>query len=278
MRYKNHLLTTLLLLGVALMAAACIPPAKAAVNAITIKGGDFSFDTPAAVSAGLVTITFENVGQEVHHLQLVQLNEGVTVAQVLAALPQGDAALLALLKGIDGGVGPLDPGGSAQVTVDLAPGNYLLLCFVPGHDGVPHLAKGMITPLTVVGQLPDNQPKPVADATVKLVDFSFVLPTAIKAGKQTWAIVNEGTQPHEIALIKLADGKTVADLIAFNEHAHGAPPFQNVGGFQGIAPGKTGWLHLDLQPGSYVAVCHIPDGASGKAHSELGMMLPFTVQ
>ena len=57
----------------------------------------------------------------------------------------------------------------------------------------------------------------------------------------------------------------------------GAPPFEDAGGLQGIDPGESGWLNLDLQPGNYVALCHIPDPASGKAHEELGMVLPFSV-
>ncbi|CAN5698973.1 hypothetical protein BH10CHL1_BH10CHL1_49000 [soil metagenome] len=278
MRYKTHLLIAGLLLGVTLYTTSCVMATRGAITAITIKGSDFHFEAPAKVQAGMVSITFENKGQEAHHMQLVQLKEGVTIDQLLAVLPKGDAAMLALLKDIDGGVGPIEPGGSGRVTVKLAPGNYVLLCFMPSHDGVPHLAKGMVAPLTVVGEMPKQQAEPVADGTVKLVNFSFVLPERIKAGAQTWMLSNEGTQPHEFALIKLAEGKTIDDLMAFNQNPHGAPPFQNVGGFQGIEPGKRGWLHLDLTPGVYVAICHIPDPASGKAHSELGMMMPFTVK
>ena len=40
-------------------------------------------------------------------------------------------------------------GKSAEATLTLEPGNYLLTCFVPGADHVPHIAKGMSRALTV---------------------------------------------------------------------------------------------------------------------------------
>ena len=43
-------------------------------------------------------------------------------------------------------------------------------------------------------------------------------------------------------------------------------------------PGQTGWAHLDLTPGDYVAVCFIPSAAhEGKPHFALGMVKGFTV-
>lgn len=278
MRYRQHLIVTIILLVIALIASACSTPAKAEIAAVLIKASDYTFTAPSEVQAGLVSITFENGGQEVHHLQLVALKAGVTTEQVMAALAENAEAMFPLLQGIPGGVGPLDPGGSGQVTVRLEAGNYLLLCFIPDKAGVPHIAHGMIAPLTVKGAMPANQPEPASSGTVRLVNFSFALPETIKSGQQIWKIVNAGDQPHEIALLKLADGKTMADVMAYNQKPEGAPPFANIGGFQGINPGASGWLHLDLTPGTYIAVCHIPDPASGKAHSELGMMLPFVVQ
>ena len=39
---------------------------------------------------------------------------------------------------------------SGQFTVDLVPGDYALLCFVPDmHDGKPRLMHGMVKPFTV---------------------------------------------------------------------------------------------------------------------------------
>lgn len=282
MRY-NQFFLSLAILALTLLLGACGPAdnSQAASGAqmaqITIKAADYSFEAPAQIEAGLVKISLVNDGREPHHAQIVRLNEGVTLEQFQAALQQGPEMALPLAVAA-GGPGIVDPGLTSQVTLDLKPGHYLLLCFVPGHDGVPHLAKGMVKPLEVVagtGQVKVEAPK--ADAIVKLLDFSFILPVEIKAGPQMWQVVNEGPQAHEILLIKLAEGKSMADVQAFMHSPHGAPPFASVGGFQAIHPGETGWLHLDLAPGEYVALCYVPD-ENGKAHIEHGMALPFTVK
>jgi hypothetical protein len=70
----------------------------------------------------------------------------------------------------------------------------------------------------------------------------------------------------------------MADIQAFMASPHGVPPFTSIGGFQAINPGQSGWLNLDLEPGNYVAVCYVPDPASGHAHLELGMVMPFSVK
>ncbi len=35
---------------------------------------------------------------------------------------------------------------------------------------------------------------------------------------------------------------------------------------------------VDLKPGNYLAICNIPDPASGKPHSALGMIKEFMVK
>ncbi len=268
-----------------LVLAGCIAPVAPAQSAVqpavlNVKALDYRYEMPAQIEAGLVTVVMENAGQEPHHAQLVRLNDDVTVEQFQAALQSGNQQAVTRVITLPGGPAAVDPGMSQAVTLNLTPGQYFLLCFVPSHDGVPHIAKGMIAPLTVIAPKA-GQPvatAPVADQTIKFVDFSYVLPTDIKAGKQVWQVVNEGTQPHEVTLIKLAEGKTMEDVMRFMMQPAGAPPFANVGGFQAIDPGKRAYLHLNLTPGNYVALCHIPDPASGKPHEQLGMVLPFTVK
>jgi hypothetical protein len=51
-----------------------------------------------------------------------------------------------------GGPGALSPLKSGEVTLDLAAGSYVLACFIASPDGAPHLAKGMLKPLSEHGQ------------------------------------------------------------------------------------------------------------------------------
>lgn len=286
MKHKNFfIILAVLLLALALSACGTAAASSktsdvAAIPEITIKAADFSFDAPEQVEAGLVKVNLVNNGHEPHHAQIVRLNDGVTMDQFQAALQEGEAAAFPLIAFV-GGPGLVDPGLTSQVTLDLTPGLYVLLCFVPSHDGIPHLAKGMVRPIEVVAATDtadSSVSRPRVDGTVKLMDFSFVLPAEIKAGRQVWEVVNEGQQPHEIMLVKLAEGKTMADIQAFMQHPHGTPPFSQIGGFQAINPGASGWLNLTLTPGEYIAICHVPDPASGHAHSELGMVMPFSVK
>jgi hypothetical protein len=276
MKHVKQLAVTMMMLTALLLLGACGTAGNTQIPQITIKTHDYSFEAPAQIEAGLVSIRLENEGQEPHHVQLVRLNDGVTMEQLQAKLQQGPEAALPLVT-LDGGPGVVPSGKSQQVTVELTPGYYVLLCFVPSPDGIPHLAKGMVAPLEVVSGAEREVSEPKANGLVRMLDFSFVLPTEIKTGPQVWKVSNDGQQPHEIALIKLAQGKTMADVQAFMQAPTGAPPFEDAGGLQGIDPGESAWLNLDLQPGNYVALCHIPDPASGKAHEELGMVLPFSV-
>lgn len=261
------------------MSAAQDQPGEVAVPQIMIQAHDFTFDLPEKIGAGLVSVVLENHGMEPHHLQLARLNDGVTPEQLLAALQQGPEAAMTMVT-FPGGAGPIDPSGRQEALVELTPGLYVVLCLIPSPDGTPHVAKGMIDFVEVVaGQAASTAMSPQVDGEVRLLDYSFVLPGEIKAGRQVWRVVNEGTEVHEISLIKLTDGKTMEDVLHFMMHPAGAPPFTNAGGFQAIDPGKSGYLPLDLTPGDYIAICHVPSPAhGGKAHEELGMVLPFSVK
>jgi hypothetical protein len=265
-----------LLLGGCQAQAATRPAETAAIPVVSIIAKDGSFEAPQQIPAGLVTIEFQNQGQEAHHAQIVQLNEGVTLEQFGAAMQQGPAALALVTLG--GGPGPVEAGGEQRVTVELQPGTHLIFDLLPDADGVPHVAKGMLAPFEVVAGEASSVQAPQADGEVTLLDFSFTLPQEIRAGEQTWKITDKGTQPHELALVKLAEGKTMADVQQWMHQPAGAPPFNFAGGMQAIDAGETAYLHLNLTPGSYVAVCYLPDPASGQEHAALGMVMPFIVE
>jgi len=242
---------------------------------VTVVARDYSYEMPEEIPAGVVTLTLQNEGPEPHHAQPARLKDGVTLEQFTTTLQQGPEAALPLLS-FPGGPGVVAPGGNQEVTLDLAPGEYVMLCFVESPDHAPHLAKGMIQPFRVVGPGSDAEP-PRADSEVTLRDFGFTMPAACPAGS-VLKVTNAGPQLHEMNVVKPAEGTTVADIFAFLHHPEGPPPFTPMGGMQGLDPGASGWLTLDLAPGTYVAICLVPDPASGVPHVHLGMIQQFTVQ
>lgn len=249
--------------------------AAAEPTRVEIVASEFAFSMPDEIPAGVVEVTMHNDGSQVHHAQLARLNEGVTLEQFQAALQQGETAAFPLITFV-GGPGPMPHAGDQTVTLELEPGQYLALCFIPDPaDGAPHLAKGMIRPFVVTDE-PVSAAAPEPEGTIELADFAIALPDGFD-GTGTFAVANTGTQPHEIGLGRLADGKTLDDVFAWFAAPAGPPPYTDAGGFQGIAGGATGYVDLDLEAGDYFGICFIPDPVSGKAHVELGMVSPFSV-
>ncbi len=246
---------------------------------LSIAAEDFKFDLPPSTPAGPTTITLTNSGEEEHQAQAALIAEGKTIDDVVAALQGPDeTAAFALLTFTGGPTGVL-PGAEATVDVDLAPGNYAFLCFIAGADGVPHIAKGMVGSLEVTepattGEVPEGDTELVAK------DFSFEPPTGLAAGTQTVTLTNEGPQPHEAALVRLNEGTTVDDVMAIlasGEPPSGPPPWTSAGGSTAIMSGDRTTMTLELAAGDYAFVCFVPDPATGKAHIELGMIAPLTV-
>jgi hypothetical protein len=249
-----------------------------ALPQVVFKGLDYAFESPNLISAGLVTLKFDNVGTEDHHLQIARINDGVTFEEFVTKLQTEGEAAYALLEAV-GGVGILQPGASQSVTVNLQkPGLYIALCVLPNAEGVPHLALGMIKPIEVVAATNVDAETPEADLEVHILDFGYDIPTEVSAGKQTWEVVNHGVQPHEMLVAKLKDGKTISDVMTYLQNAEqGEAPYEFAGGAQGMATGYSNFVEFDFAVGDYVALCFIPDAATGKPHVALGMVRPFTV-
>ncbi|MFZ5884209.1 MAG: hypothetical protein ACOYYI_10560 [Chloroflexota bacterium] len=246
---------------------------------IKVDAADYSYTAPETVTAGWTRVILTNTGTEPHHVQFLRLNDGVTVQQFEEALKQGEGPALALTQQV-GGVGAVHPGGTASAVINLTAGEYVILCFIPSpSDGMAHLAKGMIKSLKVeAGAASASEPQ--ADLSVNLKDFTFDMPDSLPAGKVTIQITNDGPEPHEFNILKLEEGKTAADVMAFlSGETGGPPPFAPVGGANGIDAGVTEYAELDLAPGTYVAICNIPSPkAEGHPHFTLGMIKEFTVK
>ncbi len=242
-------------------------PAEAAV--VTVVARDFSFEAPSEIPAGLTTFRLVNRGPSLHHIQLLKLDEGKTADDFRAALKAG--VPFPRWARSAGGPNPPEPGSTASITQPMEPGNYVMVCFVPSADGVPHLMKGMTRPLTVTGASRGGQAEPRADIVMKLVDFDFELSHALTAGRHTIRIENAGPSTHEVAIVRMKPGKTPEDFTNWAEKPVGPGPGTMFGGVSAILPGSHAFMDADLPAGEYVLICFVPDSKDGKPHFAHGM-------
>lgn len=117
---------------------------------VEIVAKDYSFDAPDKVKAGDVSIQLTNSGKDFHEANVFKLATGVTPEQALKALAtEGAPASGPPPVTPMGGAQGILPGQKTTVVAKLDKGNYMLVCFIPDAQNVPHIAKGMVRPLTV---------------------------------------------------------------------------------------------------------------------------------
>lgn len=127
--------------------------------------------------------------------------------------------------------------------------------------------------------------------TVTATDYAFTgLPDTLDAGPVIVELVNDGTEFHQVMLLRLADDEraSLEEIVARpeDELLTSATP---VGGAF-AAPDATGTGMLDLPAGRYLAICALPVGATpenmpaiesgqheGVAHATVGMVQLVTV-
>lgn len=250
------------------------PPAEP--NLVTVTASDFQFAAPATIPAGLTTVRLVNQGREMHHAQLVRLDDGHTVEELAQV---GEHEGLPAWAHFVGGPNVPAPQGFTEATMDLAPGTYALVCFIPSGDGVPHMMKGMVKPLTVVpARQPSGARAPEADVRLTLRDYAYEITPEITAGRHVIHVENAAAQPHEVVLMRLAPGKTPQDLLAWLQTQDGAPPAMPIGGTSFLSSGESNVLTVDFEAGEYALLCFVPDAGDGKPHVAHGMVRQLTVR
>jgi uncharacterized cupredoxin-like copper-binding protein len=140
----------------------------------------------------------------------------------------------------------------------------------PGGDAAPAADAGpAATPAAAPTALPLIH--------VKAADFKFDMPATVPAGAASLHLMNEGKELHHAVIVRLEDGKTLADLAQAMKTEGPPPPWVKfVGGPNGVAPGGTATATLLLTPGHYAAICVIP-GTDLIPHVAKGMVQGFEV-
>ncbi len=166
-----------------------------------------------------------------------------------------------------------EPGQTAQVVVDLTPGEWL--AYGENLQDEP-------TVLEVTGEMPAELPEPEAGATLTLDEYSIeVTEGELAAGQQIVRVENVGQQPHFISGDLGPDGLTTEQVGAVYEgEAMGTPAPEGFDPDTDLttvfyaatqSAGTATWHLLDLEPGTYVLACFFPDAQDGMSHASHGM-------
>lgn len=262
---------------------------------------------PSEIEAGRILLTVENQLEFPAGFSIIQLPEGLTIEEALAAFgpppgAEGEMASPAADGAAEAGASPAagpgmqlpdwffeatwaggafaPPQGQSQVVIELSAGEWHLLS--DPESGL------MPVSLNVTGDAatPAATVEIQSDATVELDNFQIRLPEQINAGPQVWEVTNVGDQPHEMFLARTPELLTIEQVQQLLELEEGAPPppgvpdpaeFQDVGGVAPISQDQTVWAEFNLEPGNYVAVCFMPDEETGMPHAAKGMVVVFQV-
>lgn len=246
-------------------------------DTITFTSEDYAFIGPEQISAGWHTVRLINHGREIHQIQFLGLPPGKTIGDVKQALAGRSPVLPAWLRR-HGGVNSVTSGGEGTVVVNLDPGEYVLLCGIPDDTGRPHAMRGMVTSLRVSKSALSADLHPQSDTTVHLKDFYFSVTSSLTPGDHILRLLNEGTQAHELIVIRLARGASTQDFLT--NYRPGSSPNSagiEVGGLTGIDPGYEAYVHLDLQSGRYGFICFLADPITLNPHFADGMWFDLEV-
>jgi uncharacterized cupredoxin-like copper-binding protein len=258
--------------------------ARAAPPVLEVVAMDYAFRLPDTVRAGVTTVRLINRGQHMHHIQLVRLDGGHTIADLLRAWKPG-VPTPRWMTGVGGPTAPVG-GQTLDALVVLRPGRYGVLCWVPAADGQLHFQKGMFGQFEVAApsggaaEAPLATALPPADVTITMVDYGYVMP-GIARGRHTVRVFNGGPQSHELVLVRLASGRTARDAAAWAERGQtGDAPGTMVGGVAALAPGGVAQFAADFPAGQYALICFVPDqkDGTGRPHTEHGMLRQFAVR
>jgi hypothetical protein len=255
------------------------PPAAAFTqpSVVTFSAWDHSFEGPDVIPAGQTTIRLHNGGREPHQLQLLKLDEGKSPADLAAVLQEPGTAIPQWAKHM-GGPNGVGSGGDAEATIFLEPGSYVLICVIPAEHQRTHAALGMQKALLVTGNLP-SAAEFRGNFHMAMFDYEFVVVQPLKKGRHIFYVINRGSQPHQVSLVRLDPGASAADVLAaFGKTVLPSMPGQMIGGMSGLEPGGEGMFSADFAPGRYVMICLFPNPTAHDSHAAKGMVMNFTIE
>ncbi|MGA8854424.1 MAG: hypothetical protein WB492_09635 [Christiangramia sp.] len=273
---------------------------------IDIITNSMEFKTKDKWESGWTTIKYRNNSNETHFILFDKYPEGKTIEDAEREVgPPFQEGMDLMNEGkfeeankafgklpewfqqveYTGGVGLISPKSTAQSTIYLEPGTYIIECYVKMANGVFHNTQGMAKQIDVVQSENDSE-APKADYSISINTTEGInLKGNVSSGEKTFA-VNYGEQKqhenfvmNDVHLVWVDEG---ADMAKLNGWMNWADPkglqtpapegFKFLGGMQEMKDGDTGYFTANLRPGNYALISEVPDPQSK------GLLKTFTVK
>lgn len=274
-------------------------------NVVEVVSTGLHFDAPDAIPAGWATFRFRNLTGSTHFVILEKMpfadGEQKTLADSEAEVVPVFQNFMDLFSGTElsfpdagltlptwysqvvfmGGPGLIAPGGTAETTVNLEPGTYVIECYVKS-GGVFHSVSGMIDQIVVTEATSRaREPNPTLWVTVSSTT-GIEVEGSLRPGRHTIAVHFEDQTVyshflgHDVHLARVEDETDLDEVAAWmNWSVPGEfetpSPTEFLGGVQDMPAGSTAYFDVLLKPGSYVWIAEVP------APAVANMLQPFTV-
>ena len=278
------------------------------LNVVEVTATGLEFAAPDQIPSGWTTFRFNNESGMIHFAVLQRLPEGIELKdqqeQVAPVFQEGMDLLNAgefepaLEKFGElpewfgqivflGGPGFTAAGHTAETSVYLQPGRYLLECYVK-TNGVFHSynpspsAYGMVYELTVTDE-PSGAPEPTATLMITLSsERGIEVEGDPTPGQHTVAVhfedqkIHEHFLGHDVHLVRLQDDTNLEQLATWMDWSQPTgletpAPAEFLGGIHEMPAGTTGYFSVRLQPGRYAWIAEVPGPV------EKGMLKIFVV-
>ncbi|MCE2613049.1 hypothetical protein LVD13_08705 [Flavobacteriaceae bacterium D16] len=273
---------------------------------IEVVTRSMEFFAPDTINSGWNTFVYKNLSTEPHFILLDKYPEGFnidnTIKEVAPAFEQGMAMIMEgkMEEAIaafgtlpewfsqvvfSGGTGLISPQETAISTLHLAPGYYIMECYVKMPDGRFHTSMGMAKEFIIRDEDSGNKP-PEASVSITIsstdgITYSGNLAKGATIFSVTYGdqIAHENFVGHDVNLVRMEAG---ADLDALEAWMNWATPnglmsstapagFTFLGGTNDAPEGSVHYFEAELLPGDYVLIAEVPDT------TEKGMLKTFTI-
>jgi len=265
-------------------------------NVINILTENMDFQMADTIPSGWNTFRYKNASPQTHFFLIDKYPDGITLQNIIDEVaPPFDNGMKLLNEGKTeegfaefgklpswfmemvnlGGSGLISPNHTAETTVKLDPGFYIIECYVKMANGVFHTSMGMAKGI-VVSDTDSKNSEPAADEKIEISSTEgIIFNDNIGKGKHCFSVFYKDQVPHENFVghdINLAKLDTEADLEFLNNWMDWSNPkgliepapkgVTFLGGVNNMRAGDTGYFTVSLEPGRYVLISEVPNPSS----------------